>query len=82
MEQPVIIASPITGRAGAESGDGGTVAQTALSYDDYRYTENCPVRWVLTSTRIRRNTLYTANRDISYYTIAWVVCGDHSAGIL
>ncbi|QUJ07738.1 HAD hydrolase family protein [Salmonella enterica subsp. enterica] len=43
---PAIIASPITG-AGAEGRGRSTVAQTALSYDDYRYRKNCPVRWVL-----------------------------------
>ncbi|VEA29788.1 sugar phosphate phosphatase [Salmonella enterica subsp. enterica] len=27
------------------------------------------MRWVLTSHALDRNTLYTANRDISYYTV-------------
>lgn len=34
-----------------KAADGSTVAQTALSYDDYLFWKNCPAKWVLTSTR-------------------------------
>ncbi len=50
MEQPGDYCITYNGALVQKAGDGSTVAQTALSYDDYRYRKNCPVRWVLTST--------------------------------
>jgi hypothetical protein len=45
------------------------VAQTALSYDDYRYLEQLSRDVGSHFHALDRNTLYTANRDISYYTV-------------
>ncbi len=44
------------------------MAQTALSYDDYRFGKTLP-RSRFSFPRPDRTTLYTANRDISYYTV-------------
>ncbi|MDI8800055.1 hypothetical protein MJM59_33495, partial [Salmonella enterica subsp. enterica serovar Montevideo] len=41
-----------------------TVAQTALSYDDYRYLEKLSREVGSHFHALDRNTLYTANRDI------------------
>ncbi|SCC14694.1 sugar-phosphatase [Kosakonia oryziphila] len=49
--------------------DGSAVAQTALSYDDYRYLEKLSREVGSHFHALDRNTLYTANRDISYYTV-------------
>jgi hypothetical protein len=49
--------------------DGSTVTQTALSYDDYRYLEKLSREVGSHFHALDRNTLYTANRDISYYTV-------------
>ncbi|EBW6663861.1 sugar-phosphatase, partial [Salmonella enterica subsp. enterica serovar Reading] len=44
-------------------------AQTALSYDDYRYLEKLAREVGSHFHALDRTTLYTANRDISYYTV-------------
>jgi Cof subfamily protein (haloacid dehalogenase superfamily) len=49
--------------------DGSTVAQTTLSYDDYRYLEQLSREVGSHFHALDRNTLYTANRDISPYTV-------------
>ena len=51
------------------AGDGSTVAQTTLSYDDYRYLEQLSREVGSHFHALDRHTLYTANRDISYYTV-------------
>ena len=52
-----------------KAADGSTVAQTALSYDDYRFLEKLSRDVGSHFHALDRNTLYTANRDISYYTV-------------
>ena len=52
-----------------KAGDGSTVAQTALNYDDYRFLEELSRKVGSHFHALDRNTLYTANRDISYYTV-------------
>ncbi len=49
--------------------DGSTVAQTPLTYDDYRYLEALSREVGSHFHALDRNTLYTANRDVSYYTV-------------
>ncbi|WP_270221872.1 sugar-phosphatase [Kosakonia cowanii] len=49
--------------------DGSTVAQTTLSYDDYLYLEQLSRDVGSHFHALDRNTLYTANRDISPYTV-------------
>lgn len=49
--------------------DGSTVTQTALSYDDYLYLEKLSREVGSHFHAPDRNTLYTANRDVSYYTV-------------
>lgn len=68
MEQPGDYCITYNGALVQKAGDGSTVAQTALSYDDYRYGQLS--REVGSHFHaLDRNTLYTANRDISYYTV-------------
>ncbi|STE65308.1 putative phosphatase [Escherichia coli] len=43
--------------------------QTALSYDDYRFLEKLSREVGSHFHALDRTTLYTANRDISYYTV-------------
>ncbi|WP_058910700.1 sugar-phosphatase [Entomohabitans teleogrylli] len=52
-----------------KASDGSTVAQTALTYDDYRYLEKLSHEVGSHFHALDRHTLYTANRDISYYTV-------------
>jgi hydroxymethylpyrimidine pyrophosphatase-like HAD family hydrolase len=52
-----------------KAADGSTVAQTALSYDDYLFLEKLSREVGSHFHALDRNTLYTANRDISYYTV-------------
>ena len=52
-----------------KASDGSTVAQTALGYDDYRYLEQLARDVGSHFHALDRNTLYTANRDVSYYTV-------------
>lgn len=52
-----------------KASDGSTVAQTTLSYDDYRYLEKMSREVGSHFHALDRHTLYTANRDISYYTV-------------
>lgn len=68
MEQPGDYCITYNGALVQKAADGSTVAQTALSYDDYRFWKNSLAKSVLISTP-DRTTLYTANRDISYYTV-------------
>ncbi len=49
--------------------DGSTVAQTPLSYDDYRFLERLSREVGSHFHALDRHTLYTANRDISRYTV-------------
>ena len=55
MNQPGDYCITYNGALVQKAADGSTVAQTALSYDHFHALD--------------RNTLYTANRDISYYTV-------------
>ncbi|MBK4714338.1 MULTISPECIES: sugar-phosphatase [Tenebrionibacter/Tenebrionicola group] len=52
-----------------KASDGGTVVQTTLSYDDYRYLERMSREVGSHFHALDRHKLYTANRDISYYTV-------------
>lgn len=52
-----------------KASDGSTVAQTALNYDDYRYLEAMARQVGSHFHALDRNTLYTANRDISRFTV-------------
>ncbi|EJK9928730.1 sugar-phosphatase [Cronobacter sakazakii] len=52
-----------------KASDGSTVAQTPLSYDDYRYLEQLSREVGSHFHALDRTTLYTANRDISRYTV-------------
>lgn len=52
-----------------KASDGSSVAQTALSYDDYRYLEAMARQVGSHFHALDRHTLYTANRDISRYTV-------------
>lgn len=49
--------------------DGSMVAQTSLSYDDYRFLEKLSRDIGSHFHALDRHTLYTANRDISRYTV-------------
>lgn len=69
MEQPGDYCITYNGALVQKAGDGSTVAQTALSYDDYRYLEKLSREVGSHFHALDRNTLYTANRDISYYTV-------------
>ena len=67
MEQPGDYCITYNGALVQKAGDGSTVAQTALSYDDYLEQLSREVGSHFHA--LDRNTLYTANRDISYYTV-------------
>ncbi|MBX4388830.1 HAD hydrolase family protein, partial [Mycobacterium tuberculosis] len=67
MEQPGDYCITYNGALVQKAGDGSTVAQTALSYDDYRFLEQLSREVGSHFHALDRNTLYTANRDISYY---------------
>ncbi len=68
MEQPGDYCITYNGALVQKAADGSTVAQTALSYDDYRFGKLS--REVGSHFHaLDRTTLYTANRDISYYTV-------------
>ncbi|STT82748.1 phosphatase YidA [Klebsiella pneumoniae] len=54
----------------------------ALSYDDYRFLEQLSREVGSHFHALDRNTLYTANRDISYYTVHESYVANHSAGVL
>ena len=69
MEQPGDYCITYNGALVQKAGDGSTVAQTALSYDDYRFLEQLSREVGSHFHALDRNTLYTANRDISYYTV-------------
>ncbi len=68
MEQPGDYCITYNGALVQKAADGSTVAQTALSYDDYRFWKTLS-RSRFSFPRPDRTTLYTANRDISYYTV-------------
>ena len=68
-EQPGDYCITYNGALVQKAGDGSTVAQTALSYDDYRFLEQLSREVGSHFHALDRNTLYTANRDISYYTV-------------
>lgn len=69
MEQPGDYCITYNGALVQKAGDGSTVAQTTLSYDDYRYLESVSRQIGSHFHALDRHTLYTANRDISYYTV-------------
>ncbi len=69
MEQPGDYCITYNGALVQKAADGSTVAQTALSYDDYRFTEKLSREVGSHFHALDRTTLYTANRDISYYTV-------------
>ncbi|GAB82367.1 sugar-phosphatase [Shimwellia blattae] len=52
-----------------KASDGSTVARTTLSYEDYRYLEAVSRQVGTHFHALDRHTLYTANRDISRYTV-------------
>jgi Cof subfamily protein (haloacid dehalogenase superfamily) len=69
MNQPHDYCITYNGALVQKASDGSTVAQTALSYDDYRYLEQLSREVGSHFHALDRNTLYTANRDISRYTV-------------
>ena len=69
MEQPGDYCITYNGALVQKAADGSTVAQTALSYDDYRFLEKLSREVGSHFHALDRTTLYTANRDISYYTV-------------
>ncbi|EKK2282242.1 HAD hydrolase family protein, partial [Escherichia coli] len=69
MNQPGDYCITYNGALVQKAADGSTVAQTALSYDDYRFLEKLSREVGSHFHALDRNTLYTANRDISYYTV-------------
>ncbi|MCA1924566.1 sugar-phosphatase [Buttiauxella noackiae] len=69
MDKPNDYCITYNGALVQKASDGSTVAQTALSYDDYRYLEQLSRDVGSHFHALDRHTLYTANRDISYYTV-------------
>ncbi|MFZ5229420.1 sugar-phosphatase [Enterobacter bugandensis] len=69
MNQPGDYCITYNGALVQKAADGSTVAQTALSYDDYLFLEKLSREVGSHFHALDRNTLYTANRDISYYTV-------------
>lgn len=69
MEQPGDYCITYNGALVQKAGDGSTVAQTALNYDDYLFLEKLSREVGSHFHALDRYTLYTANRDISYYTV-------------
>ncbi|HHK9059479.1 TPA: sugar-phosphatase [Escherichia coli] len=69
MELPGDYCITYNGALVQKAADGSTVAQTALSYDDYRFLEKLSREVGSHFHALDRTTLYTANRDISYYTV-------------
>ncbi|WP_312952330.1 sugar-phosphatase [Superficieibacter sp.] len=69
MEQEGDYCITYNGALVQKGSDGSTVAQTALKYDDYRYLEQVAREVGSHFHALDRNTLYTANRDISRYTV-------------
>lgn len=60
MEQPGDYCITYNGALVQKAGDGSTVAQTALSYDDYRFLEQLSREVGSHFHALDRNTLYTA----------------------
>lgn len=69
MEQAGDYCITYNGALVQNASDGSTVAQTALGYDDYLLLEKLSREVGSHFHALDRNTLYTANRDISYYTV-------------
>lgn len=69
MDKPNDYCITYNGALVQKAHDGSTVAQTALNYDDYRYLEQLSREVGSHFHALDRHTLYTANRDISYYTV-------------
>lgn len=69
MDKPNDYCITYNGALVQKASDGSTVAQTALSYDDYCYLEQLSRDVGTHFHALDRHTLYTANRDISYYTV-------------
>lgn len=69
MDKPNDYCITYNGALVQKASDGSTVAQTALNYDDYRYLEQLSRDVGSHFHALDRYTLYTANRDISYYTV-------------
>ena len=62
MEQPGDYCITYNGALVQKAGDGSTVAQTALSYDDYRFLEQLSREVGSHFHALDRNTLYTAEK--------------------
>ncbi|EKY3120646.1 sugar-phosphatase [Cronobacter turicensis] len=69
MDKPGDYCITYNGALVQKASDGSTVAQTPLSYDDYRYLEQLSREVGSHFHALDRTTLYTANRDISRYTV-------------
>lgn len=69
MNQPGDYCITYNGALVQKAADGSAVAQTPLSYDDYRYLEQLSREVGSHFHALDRTTLYTANRDISRYTV-------------
>lgn len=69
MNQPGDYCITYNGALVQKAADGSAVAQTPLSYDDYRYLEQLSRDVGSHFHALDRTTLYTANRDISRYTV-------------
>ena len=69
MDKPGDYCITYNGALVQKAGDGSTVAQTPLNYDDYLFLEKLSREVGSHFHALDRNTLYTANRDISAYTV-------------
>ncbi|XNM86794.1 HAD hydrolase family protein [Escherichia coli] len=70
MELPGDYCITYNGALVQKAADGSTVAQTALSYDETTVSwKNSLAKFGSHFHALDRTTLYTANRDIGYYTV-------------
>lgn len=69
MDKPNDYCITYNGALVQKAADGSSVAQTALNYDDYRYLEQIAREVGSHFHALDRYKLYTANHDISYYTV-------------
>lgn len=82
MEQPGDYCITYNGALVQKAGDGSTVAQTALSYDDYRFLEQLSREVGSHFHALDRNTLYTAKPRYQLLHRPRILRGDHPAGVL
>lgn len=82
MEQPGDYCITYNGALVQKAGDGSTVAQTALSYDDYRFLEQLSRE--VGSHFHHAGSQYAVYREPRYQLLhrPRILCGNHSAGVL